>query len=267
MKFIHCADDHIRSITDRPKRVSERDEAIQLAEGEWKQIWHRRPISDAEELRGAYSRKPEILALITEHARLSTAFAQAEEQVRTGKEEQERLCGELALSPDPPNPAALIATIEQAKSLGDTDTAIARIKSDIERVTASAARDLKALPQWSGSIQELETLKAPLLTSIDKYVHEWEAIAATRRELTSRLSEIADTIRREQVELDRLTAEVAKAGENELVEVRARRDHPSLPMPGLLISKNVQGLDRFVPAVFDSALKNFLKLFDRLQGI
>lgn len=89
--------DYTRSVTDRPKRVSERDEATQLAEAEWKEIWHRRAVSDAEELRSAYSRKAEILALITEHARLSTAFAQAEEQVRTGKEEQERLCGELAL--------------------------------------------------------------------------------------------------------------------------------------------------------------------------
>jgi uncharacterized protein YhaN len=216
--------DYTRSMTDRPKRLSERDEATQLAEADWKEIWHRRPVSDAEELRSAYSRKAEILTLITEHARLSTGFAQAEEQVRTGKEEQERLCGELALYPDPPDPAALIATIDQAKSLGDTDHAIARLKSDIERLTASATRDLKLLRQWSGSIQELESLRAPLLTSIDNYGHEWEAIAAARREMTSRLSEIAGTIQREQLELDHLAAEVAKVGENELAEVRARRD-------------------------------------------
>ena len=216
--------DYTRSVTDRPKRVSERDEAIRLAESEWKEIWHRRPVSDAEELRSAYSRKPEILALITEHARLSTTFAQAEEQIRIGKEEQERLCGELALYPDPPDPAALIATIEQAKSLGDTDHAIAKLKSDIERVNTGAARDLKALRPWSGSIQELESLRTPLLTTIDKYGREWEVVAAARRDLTSRLSEIAATIQGEQVELDRLGAEVGEAGENELVEVRTRRD-------------------------------------------
>src|SRR5208337_5448537 len=135
--------DYARSVTDQPKRLSERDEAIRLAESEWKEIWHRLPVSEAEELRSAYSRKGEILALITEHARLSTTFAQAEEQVRMGKEEQERLGGDLALYPDPPDPAALIATIEQAKSLGDTDHAIARFKSDIERVNTGVARDFK----------------------------------------------------------------------------------------------------------------------------
>ena len=116
--------DYARSVTDQPKRVSERDEAIRLAESEWKEIWHRRPVSDAEQLRSTICRKAEILSLITEHARLSTAFAEAEEQVRAGKEEQERLRRELALYPDPPDPAILIATIDQAKSLGDTDQAL-----------------------------------------------------------------------------------------------------------------------------------------------
>ena len=63
-----------------------------------------------------------------------------------------------------------------------------------------------------------------MLTTIDKYGREWEAVAAARRDLTSRLSEIADTIQGEQVELDRLAAEVGEAGENELAEVRTRRD-------------------------------------------
>jgi len=216
--------DYARGVTDQPKRVSERDEAIRLAESEWKEIWHRRPVSDAEQLRSTYLRKAEILSLITEHARLSTAFAEAEEQVRARKEEQERLRGELALYPDPPHPAVLIATIDQAKSLGDTDQAAGRLKSEIERLTNSATRDMKTLRRWSGSTQELESVRMPLLTTIDKYGTKWEAVATARRELTSRLSEIAETIQGRQVELDRLADEVGEAGENELGEVRTRRD-------------------------------------------
>jgi uncharacterized protein YhaN len=216
--------DYTRGVTDRPKRESERDEAIRLAESEWKEIWHRHPVSAAEDLRSAYSRKSEILALITEHARLSTSYGQAEEQARAGKEEEERLRGELVLYTDPPDPAALIATIEQAKSLGDTDHAITKLKSDIDRLTAGVARDLKGLRPWSGSAQELENVRTPLLTSIDKYGREWESMATTRRELTSRRSEIADRVQGEQVELDRLAAQVGVAGENELAEARTRRD-------------------------------------------
>jgi len=213
------------SVNHRPKRVSERADAIQLAEAEWKGIWRLRPVSDAEELKIAYSRKAETFALITEHARLSTGLAEAEEQLRTGKEDQDRLREELALHPDPGDPATLSASIEQAKSLGDTDQAIARLKSDVERLTTGATRDLKKLRWWSGSSQELEAVKTPLLTTIDRYVGEWEVMTAARRERTSRLSAIAEAIRGKQVELDRLAAQVGGAGENELVEIRTRRDH------------------------------------------
>jgi uncharacterized protein YhaN len=216
--------DYARSITDQPKRVSERDDAVRLAESEWKEIWHRRPVSDAEQLRSTYLQKAEILSLITEHARLSTAFAEAEEQVRAGKEEQERLRRELALYPDLPDPAILIATIDQAKSLGDTDQAIVRLKSEIDRLTNGSTRDMKALRGWSGSTEELESLRTPLLTTIDKYATEWEDVATARRQLTSRLSEIAEANRGRQVELDRLSNEVGESGENELAEVRTRRD-------------------------------------------
>jgi uncharacterized protein YhaN len=208
--------DYARSITDQPKRLSERDEAIRLAESEWKEIWHRRPVSDAEQLRSTYLQKAEILSLITEHARLSTAFAEAEEQVRAGKEEQERLLRELALYPDVPDPAILIATIDQVKSLGDTDETIVRLKSEIDRLTNGSARDMKALRGWAGSTQELESLRTPLLTTIDKYATEWEDVATARKQLTSRLSEIAEANRGRQVELDRLA--------NEVGEVRTRRD-------------------------------------------
>jgi hypothetical protein len=91
-------------------------------------------VSDAEELRSAYSRKREILDLIDEHTKLSTSLADAEELLRTGKEERERLEGELSQLSEPPDPAALIATIEHAKSLGDTDSAVARLNSDVTRL-------------------------------------------------------------------------------------------------------------------------------------
>jgi hypothetical protein len=37
--------DYTRSVTDRPKRLSERDEATQLAEADWKEIWHRHAVA------------------------------------------------------------------------------------------------------------------------------------------------------------------------------------------------------------------------------
>jgi uncharacterized protein YhaN len=217
--------DYHRSINDKPKRMNERAEAIQRAEADWRGIWRDRPIADAERIREAYSRKSKIFALITEHARLVTALEQAHEQVRATREDENRFREQLDSCPDPGDPATLIAAIDQAKSLGDSDEGVARLRSDIERTLAATSRDLKKLPGWSGSIQDLETLKTPLITTIDRFAFEWEQQTADRRERKAQLSEAAERIRANQLEIDRLAGDIGGAGEKELIEIRGRRDH------------------------------------------
>ena len=74
-------------------------------------------MTDAEQLQGAYARKAEIHALITDHARLIVALEQAEELLRSDRDEHDRLSRELAASAEPGNPATLLASIEQGKRL------------------------------------------------------------------------------------------------------------------------------------------------------
>lgn len=216
--------DYIRGTTDRPKRVAERDDAIQLAEGDWKEIWRKRPVTDAEELKSTYLRKTEILVLITEHARLTTSLQEAEEQLQTRMQEQERIVDELAEHPDPPNPTVLLAAIEQAKSLGDAENAIARLKSDIERLTIETKRDLGTFGLWSGGLEGLEALRTPLSATIDQYARDWESGDTARREARARLSLNRDAIHKNQAELERLTVKVGKVGEGDLAEIRSRRN-------------------------------------------
>jgi uncharacterized protein YhaN len=216
--------DYHRGVNDRPKRASEMSDAIQKAEAEWKEIWHRIPITEAENLRAVYARRTEIINLITEHARLTTALTQAEEQLTDTNDESSRLSGELDLRPDPGDPATLSAAIEEAKSLGDSDRAIARFKSDVERLTADCNRDLKRLRGWPRSLQELEDLETPLLRTIDRYVEEWGTNARLQKEHATRVSGVAESIRVSQSEIERLAKQVAGAGEAELFEARGQRD-------------------------------------------
>jgi uncharacterized protein YhaN len=161
---------------------------------------------------------------INEHTKLSTSLAGAEELLRTGKQERERLEEELDHLSEPPDPAMLIAAIEHAKSLGETDSAIARLKVEIKRLTADATRELNSLRLWSGTLQELETLRVPLSATIDHYAREWETNHATRRDLTLRVSQIETTILEAEVDLKRHEVKIGKAGESDLTDARARRD-------------------------------------------
>jgi uncharacterized protein YhaN len=216
--------DYIRGMNDRPKRVAERDDAIQAAESEWKDIWHRHPISEAEELKSVYSRKSEILALITEHARLSTASDQAEEQLHASALEHERIDDELALHPDPPDPTALIAAIDHAKSLGATENAVAQLNSYIKRLTTETDRALSTLRLWSGGVEKLESLRTPLAATIDQYARNWESYEKSHRDLDGQLSHTQEAIRRADTELERLTVRVGRVGEGDLAQVRTRRN-------------------------------------------
>ena len=217
--------DYLRGILDLPKRCDDRNKVIQRAEMEWRTIWHQRPVSDAEQLRSAYARKTEVHALITQHARLTVSLEQAEDSLRSDRNEYERLSRELAASDEPRDPATLLASIEQSKRLGDTGEAISRLQAECQRIAAEIARDLRSLPLWSGTDEELESLHVPMLSTVEQYARDWEELAGHCRDLSSRESSLAISIREKQAEVERLGLQVSTAGEKELAEARARRNH------------------------------------------
>jgi uncharacterized protein YhaN len=216
--------DYLRGILDLPKRCDDRNKLIQRAEMEWRTIWFQRPVSEAEQLRGAYACKTEIHALITENARLVVALEQAEESLRSDQDEHDRLTSELAAGPEPRDPATLVASIEESKRLGDTAEATSRHQSEIKRMDAEIARELRTLSLWSGTPEELESLSMPMLSTVEQYARDWEELAARRRDLSARESSLAISIREKQAELGRLGLQVSTAGEKELAEARDRRN-------------------------------------------
>jgi len=217
--------DYLRGILDLPKRCDDRDKLMQRADMEWRTIWPQRPVSDAEQLRSAYARKTEILALITENARLVVALEKSEESLRSDRDEHDRLSRELAASAEPRDPATLLASIEESKRLGDTAEATSRQQSECKRMDAEIARELKTLSLWSGTHEDLESLSIPMLSTVEQYARDWEELADRRRDLSARESSVVVSIREKQAELDRLGLQVSTAGEKELAEARDRRNH------------------------------------------
>jgi hypothetical protein len=90
---------------------------------------------------------------------------------------------------------------------------------------AQIARDLKGLSLWSGTDEELESLHVPMLSTVEQYARDWEELAGHCRDLSSRESSLAISIREKQAEVERLGLQVSNAGEKELAEARVRRNH------------------------------------------
>jgi uncharacterized protein YhaN len=217
--------DYLRGILDLPKRCDDRNKVLQRAEMEWRTTWHQRPVSDAEQLRSVYARKTEIHGLITQHARLTMSSEQAEDSLRSNRNDHERLSLELAASDEPRDPATLLASIEQSKRLGDTGEATSRLQAECKRIAAEIARDLRSLPLWSGTDEQLESLHVPMPSTVQQYARDWEELAGHCRDLSSRKSILAISIREKQAEVERLGLQVSTAGEKELAEVRSQRNH------------------------------------------
>jgi uncharacterized protein YhaN len=214
---------YAQDLGDRVKRATERDKALEGAQEAWKEIWPQ-PVSEAESLKRAYSSKEEILKLVAECKELTANLRNAEEELENVAQEQQQLQEQLADMPDPADPAALIATIEQAKSLGNTDQAAARLGSQIERLTKDMQRATRKLGLWKGTVEELESLKMPLSVTIEQYAREWEGHAAKRRDLSVRHANVVKAIQEKERELGALTSQISGAGESELAAARRRRD-------------------------------------------
>ncbi len=214
---------YIKDVGDREKLMHRREEAIDRAQSAWKEIWFR-PVIEAEKLKSVYAGKQEILELVAEHKGLTVAAASAQEELQSVTQEQQRLEEQLAEHPDMTDPAALMAAIEHAKSLGDTDYLAARLRSEIERFLQSAKREMRKLAQWSGNIEQLENLRTPLIATIEQYSREWERLTEQRRALEARYEAVRETIRQNESELSSQVSQIAGAGESELAGARARRD-------------------------------------------
>lgn len=216
--------DYLRQLSDRPKREAEHREAVRLAENEWREVWNRLPISDAEKLRAVYSNKVDIRGLMTEHTRITTAHEEAEQSLDSARLNFERLSNELSSRPDPADPSALVAAIEQSKKLGDTEEIVARMEVEIGSIQSALVRELKSLPLWSRSVEELEVLKVPLPSTVEQYSRKWQSFEDDEQELSRALLVQNTTIARHDTELARLGTNVRAVSENELAEERNRRD-------------------------------------------
>jgi len=64
-----------------------------------------------------------------------------------------------------------------------------------------------------------------MLSTVEQYARDWEELAGHCRDLSSRESSLAISIREKQAEVERLGLQVSTAGEKELAEARARRNH------------------------------------------
>ena len=181
------------------------------------------PIEEAERLRVPAGSKEQIQALAQEFARLDTRCATAEAEVaKLGN-------GQGPSHPSPTPDARRLARVladevSRVQGLGDLEGQLAKLRLDLTKAEQQAEVDLRTLPLWSGSLDDLEALKAPSTATLDRFDSDFRAA----EDKFDRAGDALATAEAERAAIDREIDRERIAGsvptEEELADRRGRRD-------------------------------------------
>jgi len=188
-----------------------------------------RPGSGAADLEGFRvppAPRERVQALILESGRLEGRVASAEGEVA-------RL---LASSPAPPGPSkldpaeadrlaeALALAIERALAAGDLEARLAEGRRALALAEQQAAVALRALPLWSGTLDDLEALATPSAATVNRFEaeHRDDDVAVAQAEKA--LAEAEAALARLVGEAERAALAGAPPTEGDLARLRGDRD-------------------------------------------
>src|SRR5690606_33919856 len=115
-------------------------------------------------------------------------------------------------------------TIRRVQKYGDLDEQLVSQRSELERLQEQARVDLAKLPLFSGTLDELETLKIPREDTIERFENELADADERLRRCRESIDSLRLAARQAQTRLDALRLEGEVPTETDLEEARSRRD-------------------------------------------
>lgn len=118
----------------------------------------------------------------------------------------------------------LTSALSEAKSLREASRGLPARREEVQRLRIDAERSLACLPLFSGSLDELMRLKAPVEAVVEEFDARRRDIATRLQSLQTRMAEDAASESRFDEELAALEKGDSVPTEEELVAARALRD-------------------------------------------
>ena len=84
---------------------------------------------------------------------------------------------------------ALVEAVERAQAEGDLEAQLASSRAELARLERQADVELRGLPLWSGSLDDLEALAVPSIATLDRFEAEFRAADETLDRLAADLAE------------------------------------------------------------------------------
>ncbi|MFN4258555.1 MAG: AAA family ATPase [Gemmataceae bacterium] len=181
-------------------------------------------LSQAESLRLAPDEEVRIGNLGNQYQALIQSLDSSRQEVVKISQRIDQTRRELAALPTVPDTIELIWTLREAQREGDLEQRRDELRGNLRDLDARTAIDLRRLPLWSGTLEDLEQLAVPPPATIDRFDEEHDRLHHLSRQLDDRLGEVETRLRELAAEIDQLDQQGEVPSEHDLTHARQQRD-------------------------------------------
>jgi uncharacterized protein YhaN len=212
------------AVRDLPKVHAEQQESERQATEILRGVSPGLSLAEAGTLRLTVVQRTRIRGLVSEHnklqERLKTANKRAQ-STRNAWEEGQRALVKMPPTKDTDELERIVARVFRD---GDVEAAVSREAGDLAVAEAQVDADLSRLPLWTGSLNQLETLKIPTLERIESFERELDDLSNAQKLMDARHEENRQHMEVVAQEIQTLQIGWAVPTTDDLQKARDRRD-------------------------------------------
>ncbi len=242
-----------KAAADRPRLVAERDALQQQARGLLQKLGRPPQLDEANKLDLPTAQKRRIRDLAGKYSGLLDRNQLCRQTLDKLADEIHQVQEALQQLPEPRDTAELRHTIRLAQRQGNLDKNRAQIAASLDDRLQQAEVALARLPQFDGTLEELERLPVPSAETIERYDREFAQAEKEISRLQDQCHDILTASQEVQVKLDALHLVGDVPSEADLQQARHRRDQ------GWQLVQQVLGGGASQP---DEAVTEFIGEFD-----
>ena len=188
---------------DLPLRNAEKASAENAASGILKQLRPGANLPDAETLRISTAQSSRLLSLGNEEQSLRNKFATLKAEVSSLEDELREKKDAEARMPEPRASTGLRNLADRIRKHGTLEEKLTGEEKKIARMREQAGRELKRLPLWNGTLEDLAALKIPAAETIADFDKRLQAAQ-------TKIEKLADKIEDKEADIKSCHAEIAK---------------------------------------------------------
>lgn len=213
-----------KAARDRPGVLAEQQKAEGRARDILVELGREPDLQKAQYLRITRTQRQRIQMLAGEFKARLQKQASAEAAIAKLLAEIQKAEESLARHDSAGDPTRLSAVLRKARKQGDLDQLIADAQSALRELETQSELELKRLPLFHGTLEELEALPICAAETIDRFDKDLLAAQSGIDKICERIERITDQIQTIEARLQSLRMEQDVPTEDDLRDARHRRD-------------------------------------------